>query len=127
MLNYVLQHDILSNTSIVCPRRGLRLPHPHSIPQILYGLSIGGAVAIDLASRNPTAVRPLCESVLAVAKGLPDSRFGSGEHVPLPCKWTSTVKTSRLTRLLDQDGPHCFTGTGAVQILCARQVEKVGR
>jgi hypothetical protein len=88
--------------------------HPHSNHQILYGLSIGGAVAIDLASRNPTAVRLFCGSILFVAKGLPDSRLGSREHVPLPCKWTGTVETSHLTSLLDQDGPHCFTGTGAV-------------
>lgn len=119
MLNYVLQHDVLSYTSIVCPNRGLRPPHPHSNPQILYGLSIGGAVAIDLASRNPTAVRLFCESILFVAKGLPDSRFGGGEHVPLPRKWTGTSKASHLTRLPDQDGPHCFTSIGAVQILRA--------
>ena len=91
----------------------------HSNPQILYGLSIGGAVAIDLASRNPTAVRLFCGSILSVAKGLPDSRFGGGEHVPLPCKWMGTIKTSHLTKLPDQDGPHCSTGTCAVQILRA--------
>jgi hypothetical protein len=117
VLNYVLQHDVLGHTSIVCLIKGLRLPHPHSNPQILYGLSIGGAVAIDLASRNPTAVRLPRGSIRAVAKGLSDPRFGGGEHVPLPCKCTSTINTPHLTRLLDQDGPQCFTGTGAVQIL----------
>ncbi|KAI0635394.1 alpha/beta-hydrolase [Trametes polyzona] len=41
-LDYVLQHPYLSKT-----------------PVILYGQSIGGAVAIDLASRNPHAIRAL--------------------------------------------------------------------
>lgn len=119
MLNYVLQHDVLGHTPIVCPRKGLRLPYPHSNPQILYGLSIGGAVAIDLASRNPTAVRFSCRYIQSVTQELPGSRFGGGEHVPLPSKYTSTINAPHLTGSLDQDGPHCFTGTGAVQILRA--------
>ena len=53
------------------------------------------------------------------AKRLPDSWFGGGKHVSLPCKCTSTTHALRLTGLLDQDGPHCFTGAGAVQILRA--------
>jgi len=56
VLDYVLQHDVLGHTSI-----------------ILYGLSIGGAVAIDLASRNPTAIHGLVveNTFLSLTKMVP--------------------------------------------------------
>jgi len=55
----LLADDELSQKPIVCilwsTRRLLMLTFT---TQILYGRSLGGAVAIDLASRNPSKVSP---------------------------------------------------------------------
>ena len=58
-LNYLLADDELSQKPIVRIFRSTRrlLTLTFTI-QILYGQSLGGAVAIDLASRNPSKVSP---------------------------------------------------------------------
>lgn len=57
----------------------------HMRPQILYGQSIGGAVSIDLASRNPLAVclAPHTSHTNSLIIGHTDSRTHLGEYVPL--------------------------------------------
>jgi hypothetical protein len=54
-LNYITLDPVLSKTPIVCARCAT-VPKL-TLVQILYGQSIGGAVAIDLASRNPSKVK----------------------------------------------------------------------
>lgn len=56
ILDYVCNHDILGPT-----------------PKILYGLSLGGAVAIDLASRNPETIHGVAieNTFLSLPKMLP--------------------------------------------------------
>jgi hypothetical protein len=56
-LNYVLSHPVLQSTKLVLifPYRP-KLILIYACSKIYYGQSIGGAVAIDLASRNPSNV-----------------------------------------------------------------------
>jgi pimeloyl-ACP methyl ester carboxylesterase len=54
------------------------------VPKILYGQSIGGAVAIDLASRHPTAVCILSFPLLT------HSLLYSSPHLPLPLNHASS-------------------------------------
>lgn len=72
-LDYVLQHETLSKTPIVCYFTLItivlyilyrHIAHILTWVQILYGQSIGGAVAIDLASKNTQAVSFLRPRVL---------------------------------------------------------------
>lgn len=62
-LDYVTSHPVLSRAPTVRTLNstiGLKLHQvTHDVVQILYGQSIGGAVSIDLASRNPLSVRPI--------------------------------------------------------------------
>lgn len=56
-LDYITSHPYLSKTRIVSLVFVQILGHGDDhLDQILYGQSIGGAVAIDLVSRNPTTV-----------------------------------------------------------------------
>ena len=57
VLDHLLNHEVFSKTPIVggCERYRRSSVIDQSF-QILYGQSIGGAVSIDLASRNPEAV-----------------------------------------------------------------------
>lgn len=56
-LDYITSHTSLSKSPVVRIHPTAFSPHICSQdPQILYGQSIGGAVSIDLASRNPLAV-----------------------------------------------------------------------
>ena len=67
MLDYVHAHPILAKTPIVghlptaCQNTCQLIMDAF---QILYGQSIGGAVSIDLAYRNPQAVSNLLPSAL---------------------------------------------------------------
>ena len=59
-LNYVKAHPFLAKSPIVSTTcfclRCFSLTDSDVFAQILYGQSIGGAVSIDLASRNPLLV-----------------------------------------------------------------------
>ena len=58
-LDYLTTHPTFKNTPIVRRKFIARIMLNHlSHFQILYGQSIGGAVSIDLASRNPDKVCP---------------------------------------------------------------------
>ncbi len=54
-LDFVTSHPALSSTPVV-RRNTIKHAISSNIFQIIYGQSIGGAVSIDLASRNPTKV-----------------------------------------------------------------------
>ncbi|EIN04741.1 alpha/beta-hydrolase [Punctularia strigosozonata HHB-11173 SS5] len=83
-LDYILHHDVLSRT-----------------PLILYGQSIGGAVAIDLASRNPTAIRALVleNTFLSLPRMVPHVLPALGPFSFL-ChqKWDSASRLRRVPR-----------------------------
>lgn len=55
-LDFVRSHPLLKSTKLVCMPRFLPQTVNNGFPQIFFGQSIGGAVTIDLASRNPEAV-----------------------------------------------------------------------
>ncbi|RDX49406.1 alpha/beta-hydrolase [Lentinus brumalis] len=81
-LDHVLSHEYLSQT-----------------PIILYGQSIGGAVAIDLASRNPHAIRALIleNTFLSLPRLVPSAMPVLGPFAFL-ChqKWDSASKVTSI-------------------------------
>ncbi|GJE92320.1 alpha/beta hydrolase [Phanerochaete sordida] len=83
-LDYILSHPALSKT-----------------PIILYGQSIGGAVSIDLASRNPLAIRALIleNTFLSLPRLVPSALPVLGPFAFL-ChqKWDSAAKVPLLPR-----------------------------
>ncbi|KAG6889557.1 hypothetical protein C0995_016684 [Termitomyces sp. Mi166 len=71
--------------------------HGHRIPlaKILYGQSIGGAVSIDLASRNPTKIHALIlENTFTSLPNLIPDVFPALRHFSFLChqKWDSASK-----------------------------------
>lgn len=75
-------------------------PQLSSVPIVLHGHSLGGAVAIDLVSRNPTKVQALIVentflSIRTVARDLPWIRFFS---FFVHQKWDSASKISSIPR-----------------------------
>ncbi|KAK7450138.1 bem46 protein, variant [Stygiomarasmius scandens] len=77
-LDYVLTHPDLSKK-----------------PIIIHGHSLGGAVAIDLVSRNPTRVSaPSFQSLSNLT--FPDTRSNHREYVPIhtPCRQRLTCSTT---------------------------------
>ncbi|KAI0084665.1 Alpha/Beta hydrolase protein [Irpex rosettiformis] len=83
-LDFIRSHPVLSKTSV-----------------ILYGQSIGGAVSIDLASRNPLAVRALIleNTFLSLPRLVPSTLPFLGPFAFL-ChqKWDSASKISLIPR-----------------------------
>lgn len=83
-LDYIASHPVLSKT-----------------PVILYGQSIGGAVSIDLASRNPLAIRALVleNTFLSLPRLVPSALPLLGPFAFL-ChqKWDSASKIALLPR-----------------------------
>ncbi|KAI0946827.1 hypothetical protein AcW1_010176 [Taiwanofungus camphoratus] len=83
-LDYLTSHPVLSRT-----------------PIILYGQSLGGAVSIDLASRNPQAIRALIlENTFLSLPRLVPSAFPILGPVAFLChqKWDSASKVSLIPR-----------------------------
>ena len=72
VLDYVHAHPLLAKTPIVQCSPTANRGHSSSnfgLLQILYGQSIGGAVSIDLAYRNPHAVsNPLFHALEAARR-----------------------------------------------------------
>lgn len=67
VLDYVHAHPLLAKTQVVRSSQfcfGRFVSINLRFLQILYGQSIGGAVAIDLAYRNPQAVRRILLALL---------------------------------------------------------------